>query len=364
MRKSITFKTKDATIKQEDGVEKIRVPVSSVSEDRDGDQFKEEGLEKMIEQLNRGDIPMFPNHGKTDGPFGVPYQFQDIMGKWVAGETKDGVAIAEAELREGSEYTEELKDLINQEMPVGFSVGFNPNLDKAEEKDEGGYAFIDHDLLEISPVGIPSNPDAVVEFGMNVAKAVKDKGIDVKEAGDKIVKLLENDGELTDEDGGIKQKDQSSEGNDSKQEDEEDEDDEDDEEEGEEEEEEETEAEDGEEDEEEDEDEEDEEEDEDMQETINNALKEEIEEIREAFKELKEDKDSLKEKVEELERENKKLKARTRKEDKKGITKTASGEKPSEKSEETEDEPKDPFYETLEGQALELQKDSDGGEKQ
>lgn len=360
MQKSIKFRTKDATIKEEDGSKRLKVPVSSVTEDRDGDQFKQEGLEKMIEQINKEPVPMFPNHGESDQPFSVPYRFQDIMGKWIAGEIKDGTAYAEAELREGLEATEHLEDLIEQDMPVGFSVGFNPNLEKAEEKDNGGYAFVEHDLLEISPVGIPSNPDAVVEFGLNVAKAVKKQDLDVEDAGEKIVKLLEKNEESTNEDGVDEENTESSEGNDSKQEDEEEDDEEEDEEDEEGEDEEENEAEDGEEDEEEDEDEEDEEEDEEMQETINETLKNEIEEIKKSFEELKKDKESLKEKVEELERENKKLKARTRKEDKKGIQKSENKEGQNSENEDIEDQK--PDFRGLEDEAIALTKDSEGGE--
>jgi HK97 family phage prohead protease len=168
VRKRIQPDTKNVGFVSKDDTELLRVPVSSTSEDRDGDMFSQDGLNRQLEQLENGAVKMFPDHGLDD--MGHPvYRFTDIMGKWVGGEIEDNTLYGLAELREGDSNAEELRDLVEQGMPVGFSVGFGVKEDSATET-ENGREFDDADLMEVSPVGIESNPDAVI--GAAVAKAV------------------------------------------------------------------------------------------------------------------------------------------------------------------------------------------------
>jgi len=168
VRKRVQPDTKDVGFIEQDGDELLRVPISSTSEDRDGDEFSKEGLDRQLEQLESGTVKMFPDHGLD--AHGMPvYRFSDIMGKWTGGELEGDTLFGFAKLREGDANAEELRDLIEQDMPVGFSVGFGVPEGSAEETNSGN-VFNDADLMEVSAVGIESNPDAVV--GAAVAKAV------------------------------------------------------------------------------------------------------------------------------------------------------------------------------------------------
>jgi hypothetical protein len=178
-----SFSTKDVRVKApEDGDDeatRIEVPVSGLAEDRDGDKLADAAIDSMVNQINEGGVPMFANHG-YDADNGVPqaYRFEDIIGGWSTAERDGDVVIAEADLREGHESVEDLKDLFAQSMPVGFSIGFGWGEGDAEERDSGGLRFRDVDLMEISPVGIQSHPDASTTGGMKVASALEAAGFD------------------------------------------------------------------------------------------------------------------------------------------------------------------------------------------
>jgi hypothetical protein len=172
VRKRIEPETKDVGFVKRDDEELLRVPISSTAQDRDGDEFSEEGLQRQLEQLKSGTVKMFPNHGEVPG-YAMPYPFQHIMGQWVDGEIEDGTLYGFSRLREGNDDAEELRDLVEQNMPVGFSVGFGvPEDSDATEETETGRLFNDNDLMEASPVGVESNPEAVI--GAQVAKAVSE----------------------------------------------------------------------------------------------------------------------------------------------------------------------------------------------
>lgn len=158
----------------------IRVPISSTTEDRDGDVFTEDGLERMVEQLESGDVPLFYNHGLDRQTGFFDYPLEDMVGGWKEGEIEDDTVFGIAGLEPGHDLAEDLESrLRNGVSPVAFSVGFLPDEDSMNEReDEGGFEFNDHDLLETSAVGIPSNPDAVVSsIGTAVAKAAADYGV-------------------------------------------------------------------------------------------------------------------------------------------------------------------------------------------
>lgn len=176
--KSYHFTAKDAVLKEsDDGETRVTVPISGVKEDRDGDKFTEDGLKALVDQINEGSIPMFPNHGLDDAGM-HSYRFQDIMGRWESAERDGEVVQATATLRDDDPNAESLRDLLGQGMPVGFSVGFGWDEADTEERQEGGLEFDDADLMEVSPVGIPSHPSAVVQAGADMANAMKSAGID------------------------------------------------------------------------------------------------------------------------------------------------------------------------------------------
>lgn len=155
----------DVEIKESgDGTEgaTIRIPVSSTAEDRDGDQFSEDGLEDMRDQLASGKVPMMLDHGRgSDGGY---YGTLGIVGRWDGGEIVDDgghkVLIGEGTLNPANEDADQLREYLDADMPVGASVGFRI-LEYDHDRDESQYTFHAVDLLETSLVGIPSNPMTV-----------------------------------------------------------------------------------------------------------------------------------------------------------------------------------------------------------
>jgi hypothetical protein len=86
---------------------------------------------------------------------------------------------------------DELQDLLEQDMPVGFSVGFIPT--ETEERGEGGMLVDDLDLMEVSAVGVPSNPDAVPQAMGGAVAAAKQAGFDKDEIVDRVKQAFEHD---------------------------------------------------------------------------------------------------------------------------------------------------------------------------
>lgn len=155
-----TTRTKVWEEKGEDGDEQyyIRVPVSSLSEDRDGDEFSEKGLGNLQQQYETGEVGMFLDHGGADRST-ARYPTKGILGRWEGAEKEGDVLYATARLNKANEDHEWLRDYLAEDMPVGFSVGFRA-LDADGDMKEG-FTFHEVDLVETSPVGIPSNPDGV-----------------------------------------------------------------------------------------------------------------------------------------------------------------------------------------------------------
>jgi len=183
---------REAESGEEIEVPRIRVPVSSTGEDRDGDRFSEEGLEDMVRQYKTGEVPMYPNHGLDPETGFHEYRFEDKMGGWKDAEIVDEegakVVYAEAELSPQSEEADTLATQIeNGVVPITFSVGFMPQNADTRTNEEGepiGREFHEHDLFETSAVGIPANTDATVSAMAGVAAkgAAHAKGIEDPEA--------------------------------------------------------------------------------------------------------------------------------------------------------------------------------------
>ena len=208
---SVTFYTKDVRVKADgddgdDEATRIEVPVSGLAEDRDGDKLADSAIDSMVAQINEGGVPMFPNHG-YDAENGVPqaYRFEDIIGGWTAAERDGDVVLAEAKLRQGHPSTADLKDLFAQDLPVGFSIGFGWDQEHAEERDGGGLRFDDLDMMEISPVGIQSHPDASTsDGGVKVASALREAGVDPntldhEALADQIIKMADKEDDENEE---------------------------------------------------------------------------------------------------------------------------------------------------------------------
>jgi len=136
----------------------IRVPISSTTEDRDGDEFSLAGLESMLAGLKSGKVPLYLDHGFRESGARL-YGALDMLGAWVDGEIEGSTLYGTAFLDPDNWLADELARKIEAGLPVGFCVGFG--ITKSRNKDNGGLIFDEVSLWEVSAVGIPSNPDAV-----------------------------------------------------------------------------------------------------------------------------------------------------------------------------------------------------------
>jgi len=136
----------------------IRVPISSTTEDRDGDEFSLVGLESMLAGLKSGKIPLYLDHGFRESGARL-YGALDMLGAWIDGEIEGSTLYGTAFLDPDNWLAMELARKIEAGLPMGFSVGFG--IVKSRSKDNGGLIFDEVSLWEVSAVGIPSNPDAV-----------------------------------------------------------------------------------------------------------------------------------------------------------------------------------------------------------
>jgi len=147
-----------------DGLYRIRMPVSSTAEARDGDAFTRDRLRGFADQIAAGDVGVFLDHGRS--PLGdARYSALGKVGYWDAPEVvdRDGGAdlVADAVLMDPTALDAEvgplrsalatLKAQARVGVPLASSVGWSE--DTGEREVPG-----DADLLEISIVGIPSDP--------------------------------------------------------------------------------------------------------------------------------------------------------------------------------------------------------------
>jgi segregation and condensation protein B len=185
--RQITLNTKDATVvtRDVDGDEEelLKVPISSTSTDRDGDELSERGLQSIMDQVRSEGTPIFGNHGMDSaGPFGMGrYDWKDIIATAKDAEMDDDEVVWAYLKPNGAHYDGEgdlLVNYVDEEQAVGFSIGFRPTESEEKESGEGNYIYHDVDLMETSAVGIPSNPDGVASA---VAKAAGESGYDIDE---------------------------------------------------------------------------------------------------------------------------------------------------------------------------------------
>jgi len=164
-------------VEKEDG-DHLSTPISSLSEDRDGDQFSMDGLKSMAQQINESvnGVPLYEDHGGSTGD----YPASEMRGKFEKAEIEDGKLMGDVKFDSEDEQAEWIKGKIERGLPIGFSVGFTPT-SKRKKKDTDGQIFDEVDLLEVSAVGIPSNQDAINHLNYDVksidklAKTVKEK---------------------------------------------------------------------------------------------------------------------------------------------------------------------------------------------
>ena len=113
----------------------IKVVVSGLKEDRDGERISEEAILDMIEQYKSGKIPLMPNHGHLEPDGTRRYKWQDIMGVWIDAERVGDNLVAVARLNNAHPDAELFWNYIQEGMPIGFSIGAKP-IEMEEEEVE------------------------------------------------------------------------------------------------------------------------------------------------------------------------------------------------------------------------------------
>lgn len=161
-----------------DGLFRIRMPVSSTMEARDGKAFSRDRLEGWTRQIEAGDVGVFLDHGRSVGD--SRYSALGKLGYWddPAVEDRDGGAelVADAVLMDPAELDADLdlgalRTALNTlraqaaaGVPLASSVGWSED---TGDRDLPG----ESDLLEISIVGIPSDPTTTTASADSVALA-------------------------------------------------------------------------------------------------------------------------------------------------------------------------------------------------
>jgi len=91
-RINFSVDSKNAEVINTDDTTRLSVPISSLQDDRDGDQITQDGMDSLIGQVNSDAVGLFPNHGMD--PSSSMYDFRDIFGAWesayVRGRYHDG----------------------------------------------------------------------------------------------------------------------------------------------------------------------------------------------------------------------------------------------------------------------------------
>ena len=144
--------------------ETIEIPISSIHDDRDKDNFTEQGLQNMLDQLKTKTIGMYLDHGLD------VYHALDMLGVFTDGEIRDGTLYAKADLDVEDARAQELLRKTMKGLPIGYSVAFIP-LNYTEKKG-GGRTFNMVDLLEVSAVGIPCNSGMTNPYGKSRIEAI------------------------------------------------------------------------------------------------------------------------------------------------------------------------------------------------
>lgn len=139
------------------GEGRIRAIVSTEAQDRDGDIIRQSGW----------DLHRFQKHPILL----VDHNYADItkeIGRWESMKIDGDMMIGEARyfIGKGNEVADWAYFLASEENMAAFSVGFLPDWEKAKELEGGDdmwphYEFKGQELLEVSQVTVPSNPEAL-----------------------------------------------------------------------------------------------------------------------------------------------------------------------------------------------------------
>jgi len=163
-----TLNIKTLKAKRDDG----KVPVSSSNFDRDNDRMTEQFMVSMAEQINTGHVALYADHGWDEN--GI-YSVFSKLGYWSEAEVQDGLLYAKpvfSDAKAVQDKVEKLQDLIGSNTPVTWSIAVVAH--KWADNDKDGYDYKEGDLVEISAVGLPANPDAVSSYQKALYKHVFD----------------------------------------------------------------------------------------------------------------------------------------------------------------------------------------------
>lgn len=131
---------------------RVQAIVSAETEDRDGDVIRVKGWE----------LDNFVKHPVLLSSHNY-YSLRSVIGEWedVGAKGKNLIGVAKYYIGVGNDEADWGYFLASQGR-AAFSVGFVPK--EYEPREEGGYLFTKQELLEISHVSIPSNPDALQQL--------------------------------------------------------------------------------------------------------------------------------------------------------------------------------------------------------
>jgi HK97 family phage prohead protease len=143
----------DTKIKQLDNAEPelvgdrtLRFTATTESEDRDGDIVRVQGLN--TEAFEENPTFLFAHQDK-EPPIGRVVKIEKRPGKMLIDVKFD---------------PDEFSDMIFQKYKRGsmnaVSISFDPDMEQTLEREDGGLDFVEADLLEVSAVPVPANPEA------------------------------------------------------------------------------------------------------------------------------------------------------------------------------------------------------------
>jgi len=105
----------------------VEVIVSGLESDRESEKMSQEAIDDMITQYKSGTIPFFSDHGLNPhtGDIGI-YTWKGIMGVWVDAFQEGSHLKAKLRLNKSHPDHELFWNYVQEDMPIGFSVGANP----------------------------------------------------------------------------------------------------------------------------------------------------------------------------------------------------------------------------------------------
>lgn len=165
---------------------KVEATVSTEARDRDGDIIRQAGWE--LDNFNAHPVLM-SSHDY--------YSLRSQIGEWEDMSVRDKKMVGTARyyIGEGNEEADWGFKLASKGR-AAYSVGFIPDMSAAKEIEKGGLEFNKQELLEVSHVAIPSNPQALQHMKQKnlhpaVGELVAEMLEEVKEETGNVDKLAE-----------------------------------------------------------------------------------------------------------------------------------------------------------------------------